>query len=63
MTLCIAYIIVLWTGALVVVQEVAAVGSILARLRETMISDVNILTVRTKVVLLAQTFVVIKLIL
>ena len=59
----IAYTVILWTGALIVVQEVAAVGSILARLRETMISDVNIFTVTTKVVLLTQTFIVIEVIL
>ena len=57
----VAYIIVLWTGALVVVQEVAAVSSILAGLWETVVN--HILTLTTEVTLLAQTLIIIKAIL
>ena len=57
----VAYIIVLWTGALVVIQEVAAVSSILAGSWETVVN--HILTPTTEVTLLAQTLIIIEAIL
>ena len=45
----VAYIIVLWTGALVVIQETAAVSSILARSWETVVN--HNLTATTEVTL------------
>ena len=56
-----AYIIVLWTGALVVIQEVAAVSSILAGSWETVVN--HILTATTKVTLLAQALKIVEVIL
>ena len=56
-----AYIVVIWTCTQVVIQEVAAVGSILAGSGETTVD--HVLTATTVVTLLAQTLKIIEVIL
>ena len=56
-----AYTVVMWTCTQVVIQEVAAVGSILAGSGETVVD--HVLTAMTVVTLLAQTLKIIEAIL